>query len=62
MIKFLSFLALLILLISCNKKKLFDGPNTYQDDFEAYIFKEDLIDGNDEFWSFFQMTDRKSVV
>ncbi len=62
MIKFLSFLALSILLISCSKKKLFDGPNTYQDDFEAYFFKEDLIDGNDEFWSFFQLTNTENTI
>lgn len=43
------------LLFSC-KKKQFDGPNSYSDGFESYSDAEQLIDGNDERWSFFQLT------
>jgi len=54
--KILVSLFLLSLLISCDKEKVFDGPDSYGDGFETYTEKEDLIDGNDERWSFFQLT------
>ena len=47
---------LLIILFSCNKKELFKGPNSYSDNFESYTFANDLIDGNNKNWSFFQKT------
>jgi len=46
----------LTVLFSCNKKEKFDGPNSYSDGFESYTDFEQLIDGNDELWSFFQIT------
>ncbi|MGB1102832.1 MAG: heparin lyase I family protein [Crocinitomicaceae bacterium] len=52
----LMYFILLIPLIACNKEELFDGPDTYFDDFEAYSEKEDLQDGDNELWSFFQLT------
>lgn len=44
------------LTVGCNKKKFFDGPNQYSDGFESYTDAEQLIDGDDQLWSFFQLT------
>lgn len=52
----LIILALAILLLSCNKKKFFDGPNFYQDGFEDYSSLQDLLTSDDENWSFTQLT------
>lgn len=46
----------ILLLVACNKKEKFDGPNSYADGFESYDNFEQLIDGNNELWSFFQIT------
>jgi Polysaccharide lyase len=54
--KTIAILVLVTTLFACNKKKLFKGPNSYFDDFESYDSIEDLIDGNNENWSFFQKT------
>ena len=45
-----------VFLTSCNKKKFFDGPDSYADGFEQYTSVEELIDGDDERWSFDQIT------
>ncbi|MFT6503533.1 MAG: hypothetical protein ACJASQ_003670 [Crocinitomicaceae bacterium] len=45
-----------ILLTGCNKKKFFDGPNTFSEDFESYSVIEDIVEGDDLLWSFFQQT------
>lgn len=45
----------LLLLISCNKKQILDGPNGYTDDFEAYSTADDLIPDGDVLWSFIQI-------
>jgi hypothetical protein len=45
-----------IFLFSCQKEKHFDGPNNFSEDFSAYTTIEDIIDGNNEQWSFFQKT------
>jgi hypothetical protein len=49
-------LLLLVALVSCNKKKFFDGPNAYNDGFESYAAIDSLIDGEDTHWSYFQKT------
>lgn len=55
-------IASVLVLVSCNKKEKFDGPNSYADDFEVYTDSEQLIDGNNELWSFFQLTsDQNSI-
>ncbi len=46
----------IIVFISCNKKKYFDGPNFYQDGFENYSILEDLLLPNDQLWSYTQQT------
>ena len=45
-----------ILLISCDKKKYFSGPNYYQDDFESYASLTDLLLPHDSLWSSTQIT------
>lgn len=52
----LIFILLVGLTLGCNKKKYFDGPNQYQDDFESYTDKTELIDGDNVLWSFNQVT------
>ena len=46
-------MAFMVLLYSCNKEKHFCGPNFYEDDFISYDSIQDLIDGDNERWSFF---------
>ncbi len=55
-------LLIVTVLFSCNKKEKFDGPNTYADGFETYSDFEELIDGNNEQWSFFQLTDDQNTI
>lgn len=43
-------------LLGCNKKKFFDGPNSFTDDFESYTTLEDLLPDGDSLWSFTQIT------
>lgn len=43
-------------LLGCNKKKFFDGPDFYQDDFETYSVLDDLLLPDDQYWSFTQLT------
>ncbi len=49
-------LILLIIFCGCNKEKFFDGPDSYSDNFSAYTEIEDLVDGDNKRWSFFQKT------
>ena len=35
---------------------MFDGPNNYADNFEAYDSINHIIDGDNQLWSFFQLT------
>jgi len=51
-----------IVLTSCNKREVFSGPNEYVDDFESYTTYEDLIDGDNEQWSFFQLTGENNTI
>ncbi|MDX1350630.1 MAG: heparin lyase I family protein [Putridiphycobacter sp.] len=58
-----SYLFLLIpLQIACNKEKLFDGPNNYADDFSSYDNINELIENENENWSFFQKTYASNVL
>jgi hypothetical protein len=55
--KIIPFLICAICVISgCNKKKFFDGPDHYTDDFESYSTLSELLSTNDEKWSFTQLT------
>lgn len=54
-----SFFYLLIVglsLISCDKRTFFEGPDSYEDGFEAYTSLEDALIEDDVFWSFTQRT------
>lgn len=46
----------LLLLISCNKEKLYGGPHQYQDSFESYHTLNDLLKTDESSWSFSQNT------
>lgn len=53
----ISFLIICFVFTSCNKKKHFAGPNSYDDSFENYAVADDMIaEADDKFWSFFQLT------
>lgn len=51
----------LFLVFSC-KKTVFDGPNTYTDDFEAYDSIAQIVEGDNINWSFFQLTREENEV
>ncbi|GAB5418137.1 MAG: hypothetical protein Crog4KO_32170 [Crocinitomicaceae bacterium] len=55
-------LSAILLLFSCNKKEFFDGPNSYADGFENYQDVEELIEGDDVYWSFFQFTREENTI
>lgn len=50
----LRIISIVLLVISCNKKEKFDGPNFYEDGFESYDVIDSVLDGNNVRWSFFQ--------
>ena len=53
----LAFVSLAIMeLSSCNKRKLFDGPNSYNEDFEQSAVLSDYLKSGDSAWSFTQQT------
>ncbi len=51
-----------LVLTGCNKKKQFDGPDFYSDGFELYTKADDLLDGEDVLWSFFQRTNPENTL
>ncbi len=63
--KRLIFICILLVSFACNKKKIFEGPNFYADDFEQYESIDDLIlmgENQDKFWSFNQITKPENTV
>ncbi|THB66650.1 MAG: hypothetical protein D6B26_02460 [Spirochaetaceae bacterium] len=54
--KYIGLFMLAFTLGSCNVLSFFDGPDTYSDDFENYHSADDLIDGENRRWSFFQLS------
>jgi len=54
--KYLYLILLGFIAITCNKEKIYDGPNYMEDDFENYSALEDLLIPDDELWSFTQLT------
>lgn len=54
--QFALFIGAMMLLNGCNKEERFDGPNSFQDSFEAYTTLENLLVPDDELWSFTQLT------
>lgn len=47
---------------SCDKKKLFDGPNFFQDGFEVYHSMNDLLVEEDELWSHTQLSKARNNI
>jgi hypothetical protein len=60
--RYLLAICSILLLVSCNKEKYFDGPDHYSDDFEVYSTIDDLLVDNDEKWSFFQLTFDENIL
>lgn len=60
--KLFAIALLLGLLSACNTREIFEGPDSYADDFEAYAKIEDLVDGEDVRWSFFQNTEDQNSI
>lgn len=52
----------IVLFAGCNKEKYFDGPNYYQDGFESYAEKADMLLPDDLFWSFTQITKSENSI
>lgn len=52
----LLLLACALLLLGCNKKKFFAGPNSFSDDFENYASFDELLVEDDIRWSATQQT------
>lgn len=53
---------LVICILSCDKKKIFDGPNNYSDDFEWVNNYDELLIPQDLHWSFTQITKSENSV
>lgn len=49
-------LIIILFLFSCKKVKNFNGMDSYTDDFEYYYQTNDLIQPDDKYWSFTQIT------
>ncbi|MEM6699787.1 MAG: heparin lyase I family protein [Bacteroidota bacterium] len=56
--KYHLFFGVLILLLSCDKERFFEGQDQYFDDFENYETATELFVEDDEKWSFTQQTFR----
>lgn len=54
--KLLLLFCCIALLGGCRKKKFFDGPDFFEDDFESYTVLDDLLLPDDQLWSFTQLT------
>ncbi|HLP13727.1 MAG TPA: heparin lyase I family protein [Flavobacteriales bacterium] len=58
----LLFIACILAFVACNKKKIFDGPDFYSDDFESYNSLEELLSNDDVNWSFTQLTSPENTI
>ncbi len=52
----------IILFAGCSKEKYFGGPNYYQDGFEAYAEKADMLLPDDVLWSYTQITKTENSI
>lgn len=55
-------LVLGLCLLGCDKRTFFEGPDSYEDGFEAYTSLEDALIEDDVFWSFTQRTRAENTV
>lgn len=53
---------LVLMFFACDKEDVFNGPNMYNDGFESYENIEEIIDGDNEKWSFFQKTLEENII
>ena len=60
--KYAYLFLLLIFAFGCNKRKLFDGPNSFADDFESYPDIDALFISADSNWSYFQNTVSENTI
>jgi hypothetical protein len=60
--KVLAFICAICVICGCNKKKFFDGPDFYQDDFESYATLSELLSNDDEKWSYTQLTKTENSI
>ena len=61
--KKLGYIALFgLVLLGCNKKKFFDGPNYFADGFETYSTLEEALPEDDVLWSFTQLTRSENTI
>lgn len=51
-----------LLLTNCDKRKFFEGPDSYQDGFESYSMLSDALEEDDLFWSFTQLTRSENLI
>jgi hypothetical protein len=58
----LATICAICVICGCNKKKFFDGPDFYQDNFESYSTLSELLSNNDEKWSFTQLTKSENSI
>src|ERR1041384_7138656 len=52
----LTFSVMLLVCFSCNKKKFFDGPNYFSENFESVTNADSLFQPNNILWRFSQVT------
>lgn len=52
----------IVLFAGCSKEKYFDGPNYYQDGFESYAEKADMLLPDDVLWSYTQITKAENSI
>lgn len=60
-----SIIACLILILfstSCFREELLEGKTSLQENFEAISSYEELIEGNDPNWTFFQLTEGENAI
>jgi len=50
------WISIILLLLSCDKERFFEGPDQYLDDFERYETATELFEEEDKKWSFTQQT------
>ena len=60
--KWTYFCLVLLILSSCDKRKIFDGPNTFFDDFESVSEFDDLFPESKDGWIFSQQTLEGNVI
>ncbi len=53
---------LIFTIVGCDKKKFFDGPSLYWDEFNTYSTYNDLFNSDNDRWSFAQLTNPQNSI